>query len=487
MYLTELIIVFATCIYFGDAIGIFGLGNSFRVLLREMNDTSATLFGDSPSVKTKWIEQPLDNFNKTETRMWKMRYFERLDYWKKDGPIYLFIYGEGPASPTFLKTGTFYELAKETNGAMFLSEHRFYGKSKPFIDLTVENLMYLSSRQTLADIANLLLTIKEKPKFKSSKVIVVGGSYAGNLAAWMKLLYPQLVDAAIASSAPVLAKTDFHEYLEQVRDDFEQYGTEDCLHIISDIFKKYEMLFETPEGIAQLMEEENICKEVDMTKLENKQTFFMDKASYFMGIAQYGTVSKIKSHCIEITKSRCLLSLKDDETSFWSKDNNCFNYDFHESIEESKKIDWLAAWMFQSCTEFGYFQSSSSTSNIFTKNIPSQWFENCCIAAFGLEFNMNRTDEGVIRANNLYGGRMPNVTNVVFVNGGLDPWSRLSVLEDISYEAPAEIIPRVSHCSDLFSDSRDDPQELKDSRKYIKYLIKKWIGVEEYNTNSVNY
>ncbi|KAJ0182325.1 hypothetical protein K1T71_001694 [Dendrolimus kikuchii] len=479
MYFSELSVVLSSCICFGDAIGFFGLGNSFRVLLRDVNVTSET-FGDPPPVKTKWIEQPLDHFNASETSTWRMRYFERLDLWKKGGPIYLFIYGEGPAGPTFLKTGILYELAKETKGAMFLSEHRFYGKSKPFDNLTVQNLMYLSSRQALADTANLLQTIKMTSKFNSSKVVVVGGSYAGNLAAWMKLLYPNIVDAAIASSAPVLAKTDFHEYLEVVRDDFEQYGTEGCLTIISDIFKRYEKLFGTPKGIAQLKEEENICNNTDMTKLENMQIFFMDKASVFMANAQYGTTDTIKDHCIEISQSSRVLSVKDDESSNWSKRDDCFNYDFYENVEESKKIDWLTAWMYQSCTEFGYFQSSSSTSDLFTKNIPAELFATWCMAAFGSEFNMNQTEEGVTKTNNLYGGCLPNVTNVVFVNGGLDPWSKLGVLEDISYEAPAEIIPRVSHCSDLFSDSHDDPQELKDSRKYIKYLIKKWIGAGEF-------
>ncbi|KOB75120.1 Carboxypeptidase 3 [Operophtera brumata] len=117
-----------------------------------------------------------------------MRYFERLDTWESKGPVYLFINEESRADETFLRTGLMSELAQETKGAMFLSEHRYYGESKPFVNITTENLRFLSSRQALADVAGLLKQIKSSPEFNSSKVVVVGGSYGGNLAAWMRLI-----------------------------------------------------------------------------------------------------------------------------------------------------------------------------------------------------------------------------------------------------------------------------------------------------------
>lgn len=38
---------------------------------------------------------------------------------------------------------------------------------------------------------------------------MVGGSYAGTMAVWMRQVYPDSVDGAWASSAPLLAKVDF--------------------------------------------------------------------------------------------------------------------------------------------------------------------------------------------------------------------------------------------------------------------------------------
>ena len=96
---------------------------------------------------------------------------------------------------------------------------RFYGKSHPTKDTSNENLQYLSSQQALADFAYFHdeMVIKYNMT-ERNKWIVFGGSYSGALAAWFRQMYPNKVVGAIASSAPVLAKLDFVEYVEVVED-----------------------------------------------------------------------------------------------------------------------------------------------------------------------------------------------------------------------------------------------------------------------------
>lgn len=46
--------------------------------------------------------------------------------------------------------------------------------------------------------------------FRNAKVLLVGCSYAGSMATWMRLGYPHLVDAVFSDSGPIVAKEDFY-------------------------------------------------------------------------------------------------------------------------------------------------------------------------------------------------------------------------------------------------------------------------------------
>lgn len=66
---------------------------------------------------------------------------------------------------------------------------------------TAEGLKYNTVDQALADLAFLLDTLKSEDEYKSSKVIIFGGSYPGALAIWFRIRYPYLADAVYATSA----------------------------------------------------------------------------------------------------------------------------------------------------------------------------------------------------------------------------------------------------------------------------------------------
>ncbi|CAH2102188.1 unnamed protein product [Euphydryas editha] len=483
MYLKycQLLLLFSVSL--ADGFGFFDIGNTFNYLNKELYSLASNWDGD---VKTRWIKQELDHFDPEEKRTWKMRYFQRLTYWRSNGPIYLLLGGESEASSRWTTTGIMQELAKETKGAMFVSEHRYYGKSKPLNTTDIRNFKFLNSRQATADNAKLLKYIKSWRMFNNSKVVVIGGSYSGNLAAWMRMLYPELVDAALASSAPVLAKKDFYEYLEKVNDNYEQYGTSECLDNIRNTFERYDRLLQSSEGINLLKEEENICQDCDLTVLKNRQVFFSEKVSKFMIYSQYGNTKNIKEHCKKLNTSLKLQILdKTSKPNFWVARKGCYYYDFDKMIEEykDKENEWVIAWIYQTCTEFGYFQTTSSKSQPFTNNIGLNFYIEMCSVLFGTDFDEKRVDSGIRDTNVFYGGRTPNVTKVVFTNGDLDPWSTLGVLEDLSYNAPAVVIPRSSHCRDLFSNRENDIEELKEARIHIKYLIKNWIGAGDFFSN----
>jgi hypothetical protein len=78
--------------------------------------------------------------------------------------------------------------------------------------MSATNLRYLSSELALADATTFIQWWGEQHASTTSSWIAWGGSYSGQLAAWLRLRYPTSVIGSVAYSAPVLSKFDFWEY-----------------------------------------------------------------------------------------------------------------------------------------------------------------------------------------------------------------------------------------------------------------------------------
>lgn len=170
-----------------NVIFIFKFASAFFGLTRFSNTHQEPQFQSQKCCKRflipieKWIDQRLDNFNPLDDRKWKMRYYEDMSLLQPQGPIFIYLGGEWTISSRSIQEGTLiYEMAQETGGALFYTEHRYYGKSHPTQNTTTDNLKYLSVDQALADVAHFINFIKSSiPDLQHSKVIVVGASYSG--------------------------------------------------------------------------------------------------------------------------------------------------------------------------------------------------------------------------------------------------------------------------------------------------------------------
>ncbi|KAJ2891720.1 hypothetical protein IWW38_003504 [Coemansia aciculifera] len=161
--------------------------------------------------------QPIDHFG-ANNNTWKQQYMVNPEYYKPGGPIYIVTPGEGELSEMYVNETHFVGLASETGGLLVAIEHRFFGSSNPLPDLSGASLEYLTLENTLADFAQFIRVAKASPSTlfnftvtANSTFVFVGGSYGGALAAWMRALYPDLVAAAWASSAPVFTYIDFYQ------------------------------------------------------------------------------------------------------------------------------------------------------------------------------------------------------------------------------------------------------------------------------------
>lgn len=71
--------------------------------------------------------RPFQNFNDSF-----QRYLSNDYYFKPNGPIFIYVGGEWTISEGSLRGGHMFDMAKELNGYMFYTEHRYYGRSHPF-------------------------------------------------------------------------------------------------------------------------------------------------------------------------------------------------------------------------------------------------------------------------------------------------------------------------------------------------------------------
>ncbi|KAF7988522.1 hypothetical protein HCN44_001095 [Aphidius gifuensis] len=432
----------------------------------------------------KWIEQPLDHFDVTNNNTWKMRYYENNEFFNGNGSIFIMLGGESPITTGYLLVGQLYENAKKHNGIMYYTEHRYYGKSHPVENTTVENLLFLNVDQALADAAYFIETKKRQLNIPNSKVFVFGGSYAGNMAAWMRIKYPHLITGAIASSAPILAKADFFEYYEVVAKSLEKYDKK-CTENIKEAFDYIESLINNPSGLEKLKNSFNLCDTPNAT-IDGQMGWIGNSiAEIFAGTVQYNAIypdgkSDISKICDKMMAPSYNSSF--DRIAAIIREPECKDWDYNSFLKLYKNTSWnskliiMRLWYYQTCTEYGYYQTSNSKNSIFGKLFDLDLFTQICTDLYGKYFDIDLLNKSVRRTNVMYGGNKPDVKNVVFINGDVDPWHKLSVLKNLNDYSPAFLIKGTSHCDDLGPELPGDTEELVQTRKIYSSIINNWIN-----------
>ena len=433
-----------------------------------------------------WFSQPLDHFDPLETRSWEQRYWTNLDQYVEGGPAMIFIGGEGEASPQWLTYGHWYSLAKAEGAAMFLLEHRYYGASHPTTDMTGANMRYLSSRQGLEDLATFITGMNAAYNL-TGPWITFGGSYPGSLSAWVRQKFPHLVAGAVSSSGPLHAKLDYFEYLGVVEDALATTGP-GCTDVIGAAIREAEELLASGEaGWAELSSLVLTCTSLDGSNAADTASFIELLVDNLAGIVQYnGLLSMDIEDVCDIMRDEALGTPLDrfavlNAESLESNGEECLDHEYASFLSLLTDSSWSGSgvgwrqWIWQTCTEFGWYQTSNQPSGIFGTLLTLDFFESWCRDAFGADFSHDRLEAAMAATNAEYGGFFPQVENVVFVHGSIDPWHAMGVLEDRNENAPAIYINGTSHCADMYPNFPDDPEELQQARTRITQLVSTWI------------
>ncbi|KAF3111387.1 hypothetical protein TWF102_007056 [Orbilia oligospora] len=242
-----------------EAQGMFLHNNMNKLLLKELQKDKSRISGHvsvkfakgedgnlvlpdiTPLYPTKHrLLTPVDHRGPRTGEQFNLTYWVYDKHYKKGGPIFLYLSGETTLSDhvagTFLNASRVYDLQERFGGLGIALQHRYYGDSTPksawgdgasgiTIDTPAEKLRYLRTDLALQDVKfladNFNYTSERVPAGtdltgKGSPWVVLGGSYAGNMASYLRKLYPDTFFAAYASSAPVEARTMMPVYWDIV-------------------------------------------------------------------------------------------------------------------------------------------------------------------------------------------------------------------------------------------------------------------------------
>ncbi|XP_013105191.1 putative serine protease K12H4.7 [Stomoxys calcitrans] len=428
-------------------------------------------------VTTDWITQKLDHFDSAEARTWKMRYMINDEHFKPGGPMFIFVGGEWDIDASKISVGHFVDLAKEHNGILFYTEHRYYGESKPTSDLLVENLKYLNVKQALADLAHFVEYQRETvADLANSKVIMAGGSYSATMVVWFKKLYPHLLNGGWASSAPLLAKLNFHEYMEVAGKSWRLLGGEHCYQRIQNGIVQLEQMIKGKQS-AEVKAMLKLCNNFDTRNDLDLWTLFSTYGYVLGGTAQYQRDNDLEVYC------DYLMSFEDDlsaMTSLWLMmfqiSSGCVDSTYKTTLafyaDTTYASEWARPWYYQTCNEYGWYQTSASRNQPFGSSFPLDLSTTLCRDAYGPKYSNSFIQELIEDTNDFFGGMNPQVENVYITHGDLDPWSPMGhgQLEG------ATMLPNASHCADFGSISPMDSPEMRQSKERLGELVREWLA-----------
>ncbi|XP_034235202.1 putative serine protease K12H4.7 [Thrips palmi] len=449
-----------------------------------------------PSVSTDTFEQKLDHFSPSDRRTWKQRYVSWVGANAADGPAFILLSGQEPIHSQMQLMNSFAaKIGDSLQGRSFHLEHRFYGESRPTGDLKLESLRYLSQDQAVADIAYFIAYLRKQALIpEQSKVVLYGGAYAGNLATWARLKYPHLVHAAVASSAPLLAKVDFPEYIDEVMKKLEQYGDKQCADVVRDVVDYVDAESKTSAGIQGLVDTFKLCKPFgdkpwDVDMLFNRiATVPASTVSSINVDPNYDIVGEVCHLLREGTTPKSKAERLAEAGGFgMSDDKLCETISYADSIAGAQKENWGEAVdqdgdqiydrpsLYQSCTEQGVFTTLAHWKGHYPLELSLQK----CQDVFGPDFDKQLLEKAVRRTNQEFGGNAPDVRRVVFVRGEIDPYNVLGVRDDLEDMEPVITIAGMAACADVHAASRQDTQAVTEARTLITQQLTKFLAMTD--------
>lgn len=460
----------------------------------------------SDVLETKWLPQTVDHFDDSNDATFDQKYLLFEKFWKGPGHPILFILGGEEPLEDLITPFVYYYMAKDLGAISFGVEHRYFGDSFPIKNYTDADLNKINTpEQAVEDFAQAAQWLRHKlgcSQDKSSPkycpVITVAGSYPGFLSAMLRVMHPDIIDIAYATSAPIYlyghehANELYYDYVTMVADaavpgcaEAVQLGTQEfhdwaVTPETGDIEEKAKRIKVCDGGIPKYITESG---SLDLWWQEVNEIITSHFAEANMGYYPPGPNTEFEEACRIFMKEGDTMQEKIGNMltmRFEWKEPGCFDMHSEQPVGKHATIsasDWsgmgdgINAYMWEhiSCQLLPHL-TQSEQSMFYPREWTLEWTAEHCKERFDMDIDPNRLK-------NYFGfENLSGVDHLLFVNNINDGWSSMSVTVPPTFSG-IEVINVVdgAHCSDFRGPGDTDTDAMKAAHKQIEATIEKWL------------
>jgi len=449
---------------------------------------------DPPLPDVYWFNQRFDHFNPSDNRTFKQRFLVYEGFWNTDGPIFFCPGGESDVFGGYNHNGFMFALGEILGAFLLFPEHRFYGNSLPFgpVDsYNADNIRSLTIEAALIDYINIIDYVKKEWDIpETAPLISFGGSYPAELTIYLRIAFPNFIDAGLASSAPILfhaGKVPGGAFFQVVTEDFAEKDPL-CPNLVRKAFSEILQTVKTDAGREDISKRLKLCDTIqDDGPAVRLVALWIENAFATLGMENYpypfeGFPPNPMIASCEIMKNSgpdlvYALGQAAGIAYNTTKDLKCFN--ITEEYYPCADITGCGggvgdpealSWDYQSCTEI---VSPVDTNNV-TDMFPSAPFSFDALTSYC------KKTWGVIPNPNYISTKYPflNSTRLIFSNGYLDPWYPGGIFpQDCPQgkEYYCLLIKHAAHHLDLRGNDPNDPDEVVYAREVEADIIIDWV------------
>ncbi|KAI1399038.1 peptidase S28, partial [Hypoxylon fuscum] len=385
-------------------------------------------------------------------------------------------------------------MAQEMGAAVVVLEHRYWGESSPFENLTAANLQYLTLENSIKDNTYFASNFDTpfdttgKSSAKDAPWIFTGGSYPGALAGWIAAKDPGTFWAYYGTSGVVEAIGDFWQYFEPVLQATPANCSSDLIAVID--YVDSVLLHGSAREKAKLKNKFMLgnLQDADFASALENGPWTWQSGQFYSGAPYYRFCNYIENVWPNSTNpvpgpEGVGLTKALEGYAKWFKEVSlpgyCESYGYFEGEYNTDCFQALNAsnpiyhdltpsnagnrqWNWMLCNEpFEYWQDGapkdrpSIVSRLANKDY---WRSQCPLWFPELEYGIAK-GKSAEDVNKYTGGWFEtNTTRLLMTNGEWDPWlyatlsspSRPGGPLESTAALPVRVVEKGTHCSDLY-------------------------------------